>query len=447
MPPPDETNPAADDNAAAERRPPSRSGVGARTGRRLQIFAAILAIVLLLAFLVVHHIRARDESALAATTRQLAQTPPSVVAVTVENATGPRPLTLPGATAAWYTSTIYARVNGYVDKWYADIGDHVHKGQVLASIDTPDLDAQLVAAKAKLNAADAEVKVKEAEAEFARSTYERWMQSPAGVVSEQERENKKAGYDSAVAQLNAAKAQVALNQAEVDNVAAFETYKGVTAPYDGTIIERRIDIGNLVTAGSNASTTPLYRITQDDPMRVFVDVPQSVAADLMKVGVPARITSDDATQSVFAGKVTRTAAAINPGSRTLRVEVDIPNSSHVLVPGLYVQVRFDLETKGLVQVPAAALIFRSNGPQVAVIDSTDIVHFRRVTIAHDDGDVVEIATGVAPGDRVALNISDAVTDGEKVAVVGSTPNGVAASGPPPAEHVVEDADRAARPPR
>jgi RND family efflux transporter MFP subunit len=441
--PPDESNPAADDSVAPERREPFPLRDSARTGRRLQVFAAILAMALLLAFLVVHYVRARDESVLAENTRQLAQTPPSVVTVTVQNSTGPRPLTLPGATAAWYTSTIYARVNGYVDKWYADIGDHVRKGQVLASIDTPDLDAQLVVAKAKLNAAEAEVKVKEAESEFAKSTYERWMQSPNGVVSEQERENKKAGYDSAVAQLNAAKAQVVLNQGEVDNVAAFETYKQVTAPYDGTIIERRIDIGNLVTAGSSASTTPLYRITQDDPMRVFVDVPQSVSADLMKAGIAAHITSDDATQAVFEGKITRTAAAINPGSRTLRVEVDIPNSNHVLVPGLYVQVRFDLETKGLVQVPAAALIFRSNGPQVAVIDGADIVHFRSVTIARDDGDVVEIATGLAPGDRVALNISDAIADGEKVAVVGSTPNGVAASGAPAAEHIVEDADQAA----
>jgi RND family efflux transporter MFP subunit len=178
-------------------------------------------------------------------------------------------------------------------------------------------------------------------------------------------------------------------------------------------------------------------------MRVFVDVPQSVSADLMKAGIPAHITSDDVTQAVFEGKITRTAAAINPGSRTLRVEVDIPNSNHVLLPGLYVQVRFDLETKGLVQVPAAALIFRSNGPQVAVVDGADVVHFRSVTIARDDGDVVEIATGLAPGDRVALNISDAIADGEKVTVVGSAPNGVAASGAPTAEHVVDDADRAA----
>jgi RND family efflux transporter MFP subunit len=421
---------------------------GGPTGRRLQIFAAILAAVLLIAFLVVHHMRARDDSALAAATREMAQTPPSVVAVTVQNATGSQPLMLPGETAAWYTSTIYSRVNGYVEKWYADIGDHVRKGQVLASIDTPDLDAQFVAAKAKLNAAEAEVKVKEAEAEFAKSTYERWIQSPNGVVSEQERENKKAGYDSAVAKLNAAKAQVALNQGEVDNMAAFQAYKQVTAPYDGAIVERRIDIGNLVTAGSNASTAPLYRMTQDDPMRVFVDVPQSVSADLMKVGVPARIMSNDATQAVFEGKITRTATAINPDSRTLRVEVDIANSNHVLVPGLYVQVRFDLETKGLVQVPAAALIFRSNGPRVAVIDHDDIVRFRPVAIARDDGDVVEIGTGLSPGDRVALNISDAIAEGEKVAVAVTSPKSVARTGPPAAaEQVVEGADHAARPSR
>jgi len=188
-------------------------------------------------------------------------------------------------------------------------------------------------------------------------------------------------------------------------------------------------------------------LTQDDPMRVFVDAPQSISADLMKVGVPARITLDDVTQSAIEGKITRTTAAINPDSRTLRVEVDIPNSNHALVPVLYVQVRFDLETRGLVQLPAAALIFRSKGPQVAVIGGNDIVHFRPITIARDDGDVVEIEAGLSPGDRVALNISDAVTEGERVTVAGSTPKDVTASGPPPTsgERIVEHADQAASP--
>ena len=141
------------------------------------------------------------------------------------------------------------------------------------------------------------------------------------------------------------------------------------------------------------------------------------------------------------------AQAINPHSRTMRVEVDIPNSNHALVPGLYVPVRFDLETRGLVQLPAAALIFRSKGPQVAVIGSNDIVHFRPITIARDDGDVVEIEAGLSPGDRVALNISDAVTEGERVTVAGSTPKDVTASGPPPTsgERIVEHADQAASP--
>src|SRR5208282_3573607 len=152
----------------------------------------------------------------------------------------------------------------YVAKWYVDIGDHVKVGQVLALIDTPELDAELSAAKAKLEVAQAQVRVKEADAAFAASTYERWRDSPKGVVSEQEREDKKAGDATAAAQLDAARAQVQLQQADVD---------------------RRIDIGNLVTAGSAGSTTLLYRMAEDDPMRVFVDIPQSAAPELMKPGI------------------------------------------------------------------------------------------------------------------------------------------------------------------
>ncbi len=158
----------------------------------------------------------------------------------------PPPGTRARSTRAW---------SGYVAKWYVDIGDHVKSGQLLALIDTPELDAELAAARAKLQVAQAQVKVKQADAAFARSTYERWRDSPKGVVSEQEREDKKAGDASAAAQLEAARAQVQLDQADVDRLSAFEQFKRVTAPYDGTIIERRIDIGNLVTAGSSSSTT------------------------------------------------------------------------------------------------------------------------------------------------------------------------------------------------
>jgi RND family efflux transporter MFP subunit len=306
-----------------------------------------------------------------------------------------------------------------VAKWFVDIGDHVKAGQVLAVIDTPDLDAQLAAAKARLQVASAQVKVKQADAAFARSTYERWRDSPKGVVSEQEREDKKAGDAAAEAQLAAAKAEVELDQADVDRLSAFEQFKRVTAPYAGTIIERRIDIGNLVTAGSSSNTTPLYRLSQDDPIRVFVDVPQSVAADLMRPGVKAEITSDAlAAGAALSGTITRTSSAIDPQARTFRAEIDVPNSDRRLVPGLYVKVAFQLSNANMSRVPAAALIFTASGPKVAVVAGDDTVRFRPVTIGRDDGDQVELSAGVADGDRLVLNISNQIADGEKVRIAG-----------------------------
>jgi RND family efflux transporter MFP subunit len=404
------------------------TSVAPGTGRKIKVSAGVFAIVLLIAFSVVHFLKASGASKLSDAARSAASQRPPVNVITVGNAAGTRPLTLPGATAAWSETTIYARVNGYVAKWHVDIGDYVHRGQTLASIDTPELDAELTAARAELTAAEAQVKVREAEAEFAKTTNERWRDSPKGVVSEQERESKKADYDSALAKLNAARAQVALNQAGVDRLMAMARFKQVRAPFDGTITERRIDIGNLVTAGSTSSTTSLYRMSQDDPIRVFVDVPQSAAGDLMKVGVPVQIKASNVPDRTFSGQITRTANAINPQARTLRVEVDIPNPERALVPGMYVDVIFQLPTHAnTVQVPAAALVFRSSGPQVAVVDNSGRVSFRKVTIARDDGNLLELGSGVSPGDKVALNISSQIGEGDQVTVneSGTSPSGTA----------------------
>jgi RND family efflux transporter MFP subunit len=336
--------------------------------------------------------------------------------MTVRGASGNQPLTLPGATAAWYETTIYARVNGYVAKWYVDIGDRVHQGQVLALIETPELDADLTAARAELSAAQAQEKVRVAEAEFARTTNERWRDSPKGVVSDQEREAKRSDYDSAAAKLNAAHAQIALDQAKVDRFTALTRFKQVVAPIDGTITERRIDIGNLVTAGSTSGNTPLYKVSQESPMRVFIDVPQSAASDLMKAGGPVQIRANNLPDRPFDAKIARTAKAIDPQSRTLRVEVDLPNTDQALVPGMYVNVSFQLQGDNMVQVPPAALVFRSSGPQVAVVDAGGRVGFRKVTIARDNGNSVSLSSGVEPGDRVVLNISSQIGDGDLVAV-------------------------------
>lgn len=392
------------------------------TGRRLQRATIAVVTLLFVAFVVEFMMRLHARHQLSHDTQTAAARIPTVDVVVVSDHSGSARLTLPGETAAWYQSTIYSRVDGYVAKWYVDIGDRVKLGQLMATIDTPELDAQLMAAKAKLQAAEAQVKVGEANAAFASSTYARWRDSPKGVVSEQEREDKKAGNDAAAAQLLAARAQVALEQADVNRLSVFEQFKRVTAPYDGTIVERRIDIGNLVTAGSSGNTTPLYKISQDDPIRVFVDIPQSQAADLMKPGVPASISVGDASVPALSGTITRTSDSVNPEARTFRAELDIPNSRRVLVPGLYVQVGFQLNNSAMFEVPASSLSFTPGGPKVAIVTASNQVQFRSVTIGRDDGDHVELSAGVASGDRLVLNISNQITDGQHVQIASQPPS-------------------------
>jgi len=427
-------SPAHDRAAGAAHAPPEDVAVSLaftpRTGARLRTAAIGVACVLLAGFLAVSLFKSHDQGALATEAREDGQRRLSVTVFPVQAALGERLLTLPGATAAWYESTIYGRVNGYVAAWHADIGDRVRQGQTLATIDTPELDAQLAAAQAQLHAAESEVVVRQAEAELATTTYERWRDSPKGVVSEQEREEKHAGFDSATARLNAARAQVAVSQAEVDHYAALAQFKRVAAPIDGIVVERRIDIGNLVTAGSTSSTTSLYRISQDQPIRIFVDVPQRASAELMRPGVPVQVRANNLPGRVFAGKITRSSRAIDPQARTLKVEVDLPNADQALVPGMYVDVAFDLSGGGLLQVPAAAMLFRSTGPQVALVDADNRVHFQPVTIARDDGNVVELGSGVQAGQRVVLNASSRLVEGDVVVPSEVTP--LAATAPPAA---------------
>jgi RND family efflux transporter MFP subunit len=399
--------PAADESSTS-------IAYGSKTGGRMKVVAIGVLVVLLIGFAVTFFFKSREQVALATESRDAASERAIVTVISAQAAAGERQLTLPGETAAWYESTIYGRVNGYVAAWHADIGDHVRQGQTLATIDTPELDAQLAAARAQLNAAQSQVAVRQAEAELATTTYARWRDSPKGVVSEQEREEKHADFDSATARLNAARAQVAVSQSEVDHYAALAEFKRVVAPFDGTIVERRIDIGNLVTAGSTSATTSLYRMSQDRPMRVFVDVPQRASVELMKPGLPVQIRANNLPGRIFSGKIARSSRAINTQARTLKVEVDLPNDDQVLVPGMYVDVAFELAAGPLMQVPAAALNFRASGPQVAVVDPDGHIRFKAVTIARDQGNFVELGSGVNPGDKVALNVSSQINDGDLV---------------------------------
>ena len=426
---PEHTHMSADKSAPAfdafddEREPASASyghhavpnSYGRRTGRWVGTLGVVIAIVLGGAFFTVSNIRAREKYELKQDTASIVSALPRVDVMDVKPAPTSQTLTLPGETSAWYRTTIYSRVSGYLNKWLVDIGDRVKKGQILATIDTPDLDSQLDAAKAELNAAEAETKVKESEAEFARTSYDRWRDSPAGVVSVQEREAKKAAFDSSIAQLNAARARVNVDQAKVNGLTSLAAFKSVSAPFDGAITERRVDPGDLVTAGSTASTTPLFVIEQSDRIRVFTSVPQDVAEKL-KVGSPVRVVTGGGSGRAYEGQIVRMTGSLDPKARTMRVEADLPNPDRALAAGMYVRTQIQFTRRASMQLPASALIFRSDEPQVAVVGKDDKIEFRNVVIASDDGNSVEISSGVSEGERVALNISSRITNGQKVAV-------------------------------
>jgi len=390
-----------------------QSSPASKTGLKLTVFAVLLVAALAIGFFVVQRHKSEETAALVAQTVSQAAEPPAVDVVNVNYAPSSESVGYPGETRGWYESTIYARVNGYVDKWLVDIGDRVHKGQVLATIETPDLDAQLQAAQHQWAVSQSQVEVVKANAEFAKSTYDRWRDSPKGVVSDQEREEKKAEYASSVAQLKSAQAKVSADQADVDRLNAIEGYKQVAAPFDGVITSRHIDIGDLVTSGSTTSTTSLYTVAQITEIRVFVDVPQRATAG-MDVGVPAVATANEFPDKKFEGKIARTSHAIDPATRTLHVEVDLDNPELVLMPGMYVQVQFSIPHKELLRVPASALLFRSAGPQVAVVGNDGTVSFRNVQIAIDNGDFVEIGSGLWANEKVALNLSNQIAEGDKV---------------------------------
>jgi RND family efflux transporter MFP subunit len=215
---------------------------------------------------------------------------PTVAVITPHAGASVQRMALPGTAQAWYEAPIYARVNGYLKEWHFDYGAHVKKGDVLAEIETPDLDAQLSAAQAKLNSAKAVVRVREAERQFAQSTYQRWRDSPKGVVSVQEQENKQADFNSAIARLNSANADVDADQGEVDRLQALADFKNITAPFDGVVTARETDIGALINAGSGTgggNGPELFRVADIHKMRIYVQVPQQMSA-----GIRPGLTAD-----------------------------------------------------------------------------------------------------------------------------------------------------------
>jgi RND family efflux transporter MFP subunit len=346
---------------------------------------------------------------------------PTVSLADPKQGTAGQELVLPGDIEAWYSAPVYAQVNGYLKAWYFDYGARVMKGQVLADIETPEIDAEFSAAKAKFNAANAAVEVRVAEARFAETTFARWRDAPKGVVSVQEQQDKQADYESAVARLNAARAGVAVAQAEVDRLQALENFKRVTAPFDGVVTARETDIGALINAGSGSgggSAPELFRVADIHEMRVYAKIPQRMASPI-HVGMKAQLYLPQYPDRVFTALVATTSGAIDRSSRTLLVEMNAENPDGALQPGTYAEVHFMLPSDpNVLQIPASALLFRKHGLEVAVVGLEGKITLKPVTLGRNLGAEVEVLKGLALSDNVVDSPSASLESGDIVRVAG-----------------------------
>jgi RND family efflux transporter MFP subunit len=380
----------------------------------------VAAVALLVAIgIAVAGILARRHQQSEVTKWTVEQAVPTVATITPKQGVSDQQLVLPGDIEAWYEAPIYARVSGYLKDWYFDFGAHVQKGQLLADIDAPDLDAQLAAAKAKLASAQAQVKVREAERDFANTTYARWRDSPKGVVSEQETESKKAEFGSAAARYNASLADANVNQSQVDQLTALEDFKRIVAPFDGIVTARNTDVGALINAGSGVGggTGPqLFRVADVHEMRVFVQVPQEMSAG-MHSGLTAVLALPQYPDKTFKAVVATTSEAINKTSRTLLVELHADNTDKLLQPGTFAEVHFNLANNpSTIRIPTSALIFRENGVQVAVLDAGNKVELRSVKLGRNLGTEFEVLKGLAVSDTLINSPPDSLSSGEVVKV-------------------------------
>ncbi len=389
--------------------------------RRNSIFALFFFIVVVLvvvgAFTLIQ--RRAQYRALAKETETLAVPTVTVIHATAEK--GQEDLVLPGTMQAYVESPIYARTSGYVKKWYHDIGTRVRAGEPLADIDTPEVDQQLSQARADLATA-------QANANLSRITATRLQELvKTDGVSEQE-------VDNAVGDLAAKEATVSSAEANVRRLQELEGFKHVSAPFSGVITRRQTDIGQLVNAGNGGATQELFYLSQTDPLRVYVNVPESYAPSI-HAGLPAFLELTQYPNKKFEGKVIRNAESIDVASRTLRVEVDVPNHASELLPGGYAQVHLAVQVGGeRVQVPINALLFRAEGLRAIVVDANHKLHLQPITIGRDYGTALEVLQGISSSDWIVLNPADSLDDGLTVNVkeLQQKPAPANSQPPPPA---------------
>jgi RND family efflux transporter MFP subunit len=325
----------------------------------------------------------------------------SVAVTTPSQGAGPLEITLPANTQAYIDTPIYARTNGYLRKWYADIGTRVHRGQILAEIETPELDQQVQQAQSDLATA-------QANQEIAQITAERWKKLLAkNAVSQQEADQFTSDFSARQSALSSA-------QANVRRLQQLQGFEKICAPFDGVITARNIDIGSLIQAEDSTSPrAELFHMASTDKLRLFVPVPE-VYASAVHSGDRILVTSDAAPNQKFTGTIVRNSDSIDVSSRTLNMEVDVLNSDHKLLPGQYAFVHLQIPpSNSSMTVPSNALLFRAEGLRVGVVRDGH-VELVPVEIGHDYGAKVEITAGLTPQDQVILNPSDSLAQGERV---------------------------------
>jgi RND family efflux transporter MFP subunit len=311
---------------------------------------------------------------------------------------GGQTLALPGSLQGFQQAPLAARSAGYVKRWTRDIGSHVEKGELLAEIESPEIDQQLSQAEAARQQTAASLAL-------ARSTVDRWEAlRKKDVVSQQELDERRSGATQAVANLAAA-------DANVQRLRQLQGFTRVTAPFAGVITRRNVDVGDLIDSGGR----PLFVLTQMDPLRVYVNVPQSYA-QLVKPGQKVVVTQSELRGQTFPGTVARTAASIDATTRTMQVEIALPNRDGTLLPGAYVQVDLPLAGSKTLIVPTNVLLFRGEGTRVAVVDNASRVHLKPVTLGRNLGESIEVLDGIGAGERLVVNPSDSLADGDAVAL-------------------------------
>jgi RND family efflux transporter MFP subunit len=375
-------------------------------GRKLLWFAGFPAVLCAFGVIALFE-QAQGSKALAANTQASLALPVNVVRAQQGKASNE--VVLPATLQAYDESPVYARTSGYIREWYVDIGQRVKAGQLLALIDAPEVDQQLLHARAMLSQSQANLSL----ASVTAKRYQELIKDNAVAQQQVDQNNQN---------LVAQQANVKAAAADVANLQQQQIYEKVVAPFDGIVTERRADTGDLINAGNSGPGAELFRVSKISTMRVFIPVPEEYSQRILD-GMHVGVELTELPGQRFEGQVTRSTRSINVMSRTLLVEVDVPNPNNTLMPGAYAKVHIGLPVPAHpLLVPAGAILFQSAGPQIAVVNAEHQVELRKVSIGNDYGNTVEITSGITADDNIVANPPDYIVNGMPVAIQGSGGN-------------------------